>query len=116
MGYISIEGTTYDSFRSMVCNAIESVLSIVSPARTSSTSMSCALAPRLVAASSTAKSVDLIYFTVLFIFLALLATILELCNGRLIVIEFAWSEETVNLYKSILYRIGRMDNILLATH
>ena len=100
----------------MLCNAIESTLSIRLPTTTCSTTMSCAFATMLLPARSATKSIDFKYLTVLFEFQALLATILKLCNSRLVVVELSGSEETVNLYNGILNRIGSMYHILLTTH
>ena len=106
----------FSSFNSMKCGATGSTLSTDLYRDTGSDTASCAATPAA-AKNSKANADDFeIIFTFLFEFQGFLATILKTGNSRLIVKQFLGLEETVNLNKCILYRIGCMHNVLLTAH
>ena len=116
LGYISIEGSIYDSLSNILCDATESGITICLHTFTSSASISCALAPANGAARKAASNIDFSTLTLLHVFLALLATVLETGYSRLIVEQLGWAEETVNLYKCILNRVRCVNHVLLTAH
>ena len=106
----------FSSFNSIRCGATVSAIPVDLYRATGSETASCAATP-VAAKNSKAKADNLKKrLTFLLEFQCLLSTILKTGNSRLIVEQFLGLEETVNLNKRILYRIGCVNNVLLTAH